>query len=133
MKIYFMIFALATTCFGIAQQLPNSLTVAVNTNKIELGLKPTISPTLSYYAKNYTEVFGKYNYTSDPLDFGDRNIYVQSDTRLYNNLNNRFQMDMPLAGIDVNNGFYNYSFVEFTAAVLSTWGADNLNFVFNKQ
>jgi hypothetical protein len=125
--------ALATAYFGTAQQLPNSLTVAVNTNKIEQELKPTISPTLYYYAKNYTEVFGKYNYTSDPLDFGDRNIYVQSDTRLYNNLNNRFQMDMPLAGIDVNNGFYNYSFVEFTAAVLSTWGADNLNFVFNKR
>jgi hypothetical protein len=133
MKPYFTIIVLVTTYFGIAQQLPNSLTVAVNTIKIEQGLKPTISPTLSYYAKNYTEVFGKYNYTSDPLDFGDRNIYVQSDTRLYNNLNNRFQMDMPLAGIDVNNGFYNYSFVEFTAAVLSTWGADNLKFVFNKQ
>jgi hypothetical protein len=133
MKKYFTFVAFATAYICSAQQLPQSLSVAVNTSNIGQGLKPTITPTLSYYGKNYTEVFGKYNYTSDPLDFGDRNIYVQSDTRLYNNLNNRFQMDMPLAGIDVNSGFYNYSFVEFTAAVLSTWGADNLNYVFNKQ
>ena len=136
MKIYFIIIALATACFCNAQQLPQSLTVAVNSNKIEQGvLKPKIIPTLSFYSKNYTKVFGKYNYTLDPLDFGDRNIYIQTDTRVFSNLSNRLIMNMPLAGIDVSNGFYTYNYADFTSAVLALWGVDNLNFVhvFNKQ
>ena len=130
MKKYLTLFAIATSCFCMAQQLPQSLSVAVHSSKVgEDILKPTITPTLSYYSKNYTDVFGRYNYTLDPLKYGDRNIYVETDTKQYNNLNNKFLTYMPTAGVDVNNGFYSYNYADFTAAVLALWGADNINLV----
>ena len=125
MKKHFVIALLASGCFCYAQQMPRSLKAAVNESRVEDGiLKPSFSPQLSFYSKNYTQVFGRFNYTFDAQTSGQRNVYVASDDKMYfNNIN--FITEMPIAGQLTTYNFNDADIVKALFAALS--GDDTYN------
>ncbi|TRW27466.1 hypothetical protein FMM05_02160 [Flavobacterium zepuense] len=123
MKSSLIIAYLIVTGFCNAQQVPQFLQAAVNESRIDEGiLKPMFSPQLSFYSKNYTRVFGRFNYTFDAQTSGQRNVYVSSDNKLYfGNIN--FITEMPIAG---QLSTYNFNDADLITAVLSTISGDDL-------
>jgi hypothetical protein len=121
MKKYFVIALLASGCFCSAQQLPRFLQTAVDNKLGDDGLKPSLSPQLPYYSKNYNQVFGKFIYSIDAQNFGDRHVYVSSDKFYFNNIN--FISDMALAGQFPS---YNFNDTDLVGAVLSVLGGRDM-------
>ena len=132
MKKYLTIIVLTTAYFCNAQQLPQSLTVAVNSNKVGQGiLMPTISPALSFYSKNYTEVFGRFNFSYDAQNIGRTNVYVGSNDKLYYNSGYIFVTDMPSAGVNVSySTSYNYNNSDYLGGLLSLIAGRNIELGF---
>ena len=127
MKKHFTLIALATTCFCSAQQLPQSLTVAVNSSKVGQGvLMPTISPALSFYSKNYIEVFGRFNYTYDAQSIGATKVYVGSNDKFYFNSGSIFITEMPIAGV-TNYNVFNYNSNDYLEGLLSLMAGKNID------
>jgi len=127
MKKHFTLIALATTCFCSAQQLPQSLTVAVNSSKVGQGvLMPTISPALSFYSKNYIEVFGRFNYTYDAQSIGTTKVYVGSNDKFYFNSGSIFITEMPIAGV-TNYNVFNYNSNDYLEGLLSLMAGKNID------
>ncbi|AXG74846.1 hypothetical protein DVK85_11640 [Flavobacterium arcticum] len=87
-----------------AQELPNVLSLAV---KKGVAYTPQVTVNFSFYNDNFTKVFGYYNYTSDNFDYGERNVYIGYNDRLYYNDNRPLLINMQQAGIDLNNINYN--------------------------
>jgi len=132
MKKHLTLIALATACICSAQKLPQSLTVAVNSNKVGHGvLMPTITPALSFYSKNYTEVFGRFNFSYDAQNIGRTNVYVGSNDKLYYNSGYIFVTDMPSAGVNISySNLYNYNNSDYLGGILSLLAGRNIELGF---
>ncbi len=98
------------------RQVPAILSLAV---KKGITYTPQVSVDFSFYNKNFTKVFGYYNYTSDNFDYGERNVYVGYNDKLYYNNNRPLILNMPQAGVDLSNINYNGCPEQFEIKVLS--------------
>ena len=131
MKKYLTFIALATAYFCNAQQLPQSLTVAVNSSKVGQGIvKPVITPELSFYSKNYTEVFGRFNYNFDTQSIGTTKVYVGSNDKFYFNSGSIFITEMPIAGVTNLYNIFNYNSNDYLEGVLSLIAGKNIELGF---
>lgn len=102
MKNMLCILILGTTLSVFSQELPENLTLAVKDNQVESS-SVKLNPDLHYYSKNYNKVFGHDNYTFDSLSYGERNIYVGDNTKLFYDKNTPHIFTvMPMAGVNVD-------------------------------
>jgi len=104
MKKLYVIVAFAICGAAAAQKLSPELSVAVKESGISVPFPAKIGGVeLSYYSRNYTQVFGSYNYTFDSLNYGSRNVFVGPNSALYyNNEIPEIFITMPMAGVNVN-------------------------------
>lgn len=84
---------LAVFAFGYSQQQKY-----FSFQSAQLSLTTDFKPLNTQFAsfsKNYEKVFGEYNFTFDSNNFGDRNVYVGHDDRMYYQGRSTFIMDYP--------------------------------------
>lgn len=90
------------TMYG--QALPDKLVLA--SKDISIGDSSDFLPIkldLTYYSKNYKDIFGEYNYTLDSNNFGLRNVYIGHNDKYYYMANSTFIMDMQSSGLNSFN------------------------------
>ena len=88
---------------------------------------PTISPALSFYSKNYIEVFGRFNYTYDAQSIGATKVYVGSNDKFYFNSGSIFITEMPIAGVTTNYNVFNYNSNDYLEGLLSLMAGKNID------
>ena len=81
-----------------AQELPKTLSLAVkNTNNYQLSSELDFS----YYTKNFNKAFGRYNLTSDILNYKERDVYVGFDTFHFGDEHRPLHINMPQPGATI--------------------------------
>ena len=134
MRKYFAITALALSSIAYSQNMPHALSSAVQQSAVVNNILPVFNPELSFYSKNYNEVFGKYHYTFSTQNLGARDVYVSPDSRLYFNAGHTFITQMPIAGLNTTS-LDRYSNINPLGAIISILGGsdDSLHFKFKHK
>ena len=124
MKSYLIIAALVLSSFVYSQVIPQNLNVAVRQNMANT-LLPVFNPHLSFYSKNYNEIFGMYNYTFNTLNLGVRDVYV-ADNKLYYNASHLFITQMPLGGLTLSGDYHVNQFYPLGGIITLLGGKEDL-------
>jgi len=124
MKKYFLAAYLIVSGLCSAQEVSQSLQVAVNNSRVEDGiLKPAFNPELSFYSKNYTQLFSRINSGFDASTAWRHNGPVMLEDKL-NISNFSFLPQLPADGYALN---YVYKDVDYFAAAVSALLGDTFD------